>query len=184
MSLSIFRAAVFTTALFLPPLAAQAQEVFGTLDATLDGSARSWVLTGQDGDSQSFGLSIAIANMQSFTLWGKPEAESVSPDKDTLLLSFDVMSVGDQTVVLNASVIFLADGWASGWIGSEAEGDQVKVSLTTLEKTDTGLHIAGSFTATTGYAEPLAGATPDPSRPMQIDGSFNATLPEYALTEQ
>ncbi|MFZ1468821.1 MAG: hypothetical protein WAT09_07545 [Paracoccaceae bacterium] len=182
MSFSIFRNAAFAAAVSLVPTVSLAQDVFGTIDANIDGKERTWFLTSQDNTSQTFGLTIAIANLQSFSLWGQPTEQSLKAVDDSLLFTFDVMSVADQMIPLNASVMFLEDGWKSGWLANEA--DKISLSLTTLKKSDEGVFVEGNFNATAGYAEPLSSGEVDASRTKQITGSFSATLPLFVLKEQ
>jgi hypothetical protein len=181
-----FRNAVFAAALSLTPTLSFAQEVFGNITANLDGEERTWFLTAQDNESQSFGLSIAVANMQSFQLWGQPSEDSAQIFEDSLLFTFDIMSVAGQLIPLNAEVIFLADGWKSGWIAGESydEANDIVLSLTTLEKRDDGVFIEGSFEAAAHYREPLSSGEIDPSRTLQINGSFSAVFPAYILEKQ
>lgn len=182
MQFSIFPTAACAAAIVLVPNFSFAQEVFGTINASLDGVERTWFLTSNDNDSQSMGMTMAIANLQSFSLWGQPIAESVKTFDDTLLLSFEVMSVGEQLIPLNISLTYLADGWRSGWLSEDA--DKMVFSLTKLEKSDDGVFVEGSFAAAASYSEPLAGGEVDASRTMQINGSFSATLPPFIIAER
>ncbi len=182
MSHSVYSNTAFALAVSLTPTFCYAQDVFGTLNASLDGIERTWFLTTQDTESRSFGMTIAIANLQSFNLWGQPTDKTLDDIKDSLLLGFDVMSVGGNTIPLNVSLTYLADGWKSGWLANEA--DQIVFSLTTLEDVDEGLLVEGNFAAAASYSDALSSGQVDPSRKMQIDGSFSATLPNYLLKEQ
>ena len=186
MPFSPFRSSVLAAALSLAPMASFAQEVFGNITATLDGEERTWFLTAQDNESQSFGLSIAVANLQSFQLWGQPSEDSVNTFEDSLLFSFEVMSVADQLIPLNAGVMYLSDAWKSGWMASESEDEanDIFLSLTTFEERDDGFFVEGSFEAAAHYREPLAGGEFDPARTMQIIGSFSALLPPFILLEK
>ncbi len=179
---SMNRNAALALALSLMPTFCVAQDVFGTLNASLDGVERTWFLTSQDTESQSFGLKIAIANMQTFNLWGQSTDETLSEVKDSLLLGFDVMSVGGNTIPLNVSLTYLADGWKSGWVSNEA--DQIVFSLTTLEEKENGILVEGNFTTAANYSDALASGQVDPSRTMQINGSFSATLPKSLIKKQ
>jgi hypothetical protein len=181
MTFSILRTAVLGATIAMSPAVSFAQEVFGTIEASLDGEDRSWFLTTQDKESQSFGMTVAIANLQSFTLWGQTSAETVNEMKGSLLLGFDVATVGGNVIPLNVSVTYLADGWKSGWRADEESG--VVFTLTTLEERDGGVYVEGSFTSVAGYAEPLDGEEIDASRTMEINGSFKATLPPFVLSE-
>lgn len=182
MSFSKFRIPALAAALCVAPSLSFAQEVIGTITASLDGEERTWFLTLDDKESQSFGFSMAVANLQSFSLWGQPDAQSVKTLDDTLLFTFDIMTVADQVMPAGASVIYLEDGWQSGWLADDPE--KVSFSLTTLEKTDEGVVVAGSFDAATNYSKPLAGGEVDASRTMQITGTFTATLPTFMIEEQ
>jgi len=182
MSHFMFRDIALAAALFLAPTFCYAQDVFGTLTATIEGAERSWFLTSDGGQSQSHGLKIAVANMQSFSLWGQPTADTVAEAKDSLLLKFDIMAVGGTTMPLNVSLTYLADGWASGWLANE-EGQTV-FTLSTLEEVDGGLLVEGSFASTAYYSDNLVSGQVDPSQTMQIDGNFSATLPEALLQDQ
>jgi len=177
-----FRQSALAAALFFAPTFCAAQEVFGTLTATIEGTERSWFLTADGEQSQSHGLSIAVANMQSFGLWGQPTADTVAETKDSLLLKFDIMKVGSTTMPLNVSLTYLADGWTSGWLANE-EG-QTTFTLSTLEAVNGGVLMEGSFASTAYYSDNLVSSQVDPSQTMQIDGSFSATLPEALLQDQ
>ncbi|MDF1857040.1 hypothetical protein [Pseudooceanicola sp.] len=177
-----FRDIAITAALFFAPTLCVAQDVFGTLTATVEGTERSWFLTSDGEQSQSHGLTIAAANMQSFNLWGQPTADTVAEVKDSLLLKFDIMAVGSTTIPLNVSLTYLADGWASGWLANE-EG-QTDFTLSTLEEVDGGLFVEGSFASTAYYSDNLVSGQADPSQTMQIDGTFSATLPKALLQDQ
>lgn len=179
MPFSILRTAAVVAALSLAPAVCTAQEVFGTIKASLDGAERTWFLTAQDDESQSFVLKVAAVHLQSFSLWGVPDEQSVQVIDDSFLLTFDIMSVGDQMIVADASVIYLADGWSSGWIADEPE--QIAVSLKTLEKREDGVFVEGSFTATANFSAPLAGGEVDTSRPMAIEGAFTALMPPFSI---
>lgn len=181
MTFSILRSATFAAAISFAGTASFAQEVLGTIDASLDGVERTWFLTLEDTDSQTFGMTMSIANLQSFSLWGQPDAETVSTFDDTLLLSFDIMTVAEQVMVANVSVTYLVDGWTVGWMADEAEA--VEFTLTTLEQTDEGIVLVGSFEATANYSEQLSAREMDMSRVMQINGSFTATLPPFLIEE-
>lgn len=186
MPSSIFSRTVFAAVLCLAPTLTFAQEVFGTITASLDGEERTWFLTAEDQESQSFGLSIAVANLQQFSLWGQPSADSVQNFNESLLFNFQVMSVAGQLIPLNAEVMYLSDAWKSGWIAAESydEANDIVLSLTTLEKRDDGVFIEGSFEAAAHYREPLSSGEIDPSRTLQINGSFSAVFPAYILEKQ
>lgn len=182
MPRSLFRDAAFVMAISLTPTFCFAQDVFGNINANLDGVERTWFLTTQDNESQSFGMTMAIANLQSFSLWGQPSDKTVKSLDDTLLLSFDVMSVGGQLIPLNVSLTFLADGWKSGWLANEP--DKIVFTLTKLEKGGDGVRVEGNYAAKANYSEALSSGEVDPSRIMQINGSFSATLPNTILQER
>ncbi|WP_417258129.1 hypothetical protein [Celeribacter sp.] len=182
MSRSFFRKTAFALAISFTPALCVAQDVFGTLTATIDGAERTWFLTSDNGQSQSHGLTISVANMQSFNLWGQPTEDTIAETKDSLLLGFGVMTVGGNTIPLNASLTYLADGWASGWLANEEE--QTVLTLTTLEEVEGGLLVEGRFASTTHYSDNLVSSQVDPSQAKQIDGHFSATLPEALLKDQ
>lgn len=182
MTRSILRTATFAMAFFLTPALGFAQDVIGTLNASLDGTERTWFLTAQGDESQTLGLTIPVANLQSFSLWGLPSDKTVKSFDDTLLLQFDVMSVGGQVIPLNVSLTFLADGWKSGWLADEA--DKINFTLTKLEKDEDGVRLEGSYEATANYSEALSRGEVDASRTMQINGNFSAALPNTILQER
>jgi hypothetical protein len=185
MSFLIVRSATFAAAILFAPTASFAQETFGTITASINGEERTWFLTTQDNESQSFGLIFSSMNFQSFSLWGQPTDETVTSLKDTLLFSFDVMSVADQLMPLNAELIYLENGWTSGWNASKAsEPSTMDFSLTTFEKSDDGIFVEGTFEAATGFREPLSNGEIDPSRTLQMNGIFSATLPPYLFEEK
>ena len=177
-----FRKTALAAAICVAPTFCFAQEVFGTLNASLDGVERTWFLTTHETDSQSFGMTMAMANLQSFSLWGQPTDETVNEIEDSLLLSFDVMTVGDNIVPLNASLTYLADGWKSGWLSNEA--DQIALTLTKFEEQDDGFLVEGDFTAVANYSDALSSGQFDPSQTMQINGTFSASLPNFIIKTQ
>jgi hypothetical protein len=182
MSYFTLRDIALAAVLFSAPSYCYAQDVFGTLTATVEGAERRWFLTADGEQSQSQRLTIAVANLQSFSLWGQPTADTVSEAKDSLLLKFDIMAVGGNIMPLNVSLTYLADGWASGWLASEE--NQTVFTLSTLEEVDGGIFLEGSFASTAYYSDNLVSGQVDPSQTMQIDGRFSATLPEALLKNQ
>ena len=92
------------------------------------------------------------------------------------------MSVGGQTIPLNVSLTYLADGWKAGWLANEQGG--MAFSLNALEVGDTGVLVEGEFDATANYSEALAEGVVDASRTMRIDGGFSATLPAFLIEER
>ncbi len=182
MSFSSFRVAACVLAVALTPTVTFAQEVLGTIKASLDGVERTWFLTSEGDESQSFGLSIAMANLQSFNLWGQASAETVQEMKDSLLLGFDVMTVGEQMIPVNFTLTYLEDGWKSGWRAGEDE--HPVFSLTTLEKRDDSIFVEGNFAVVAGFDAPLTGPETDASRAMKIDGSFSVLLPPALLKKR
>lgn len=181
MSFSVYSKAAFVAAISFAPTFCFAQDVFGTLNASLGGTEQTWFLTTQGTESQSFGLTIAIANMQSFSLWGQQTDETVNKIEGSLLLSFDVMSVGDNIIPVNASLIYLVDGWKSGWMSNDA--NPIVFSLTTVEERDDGVFVEGSFEAVANYSDALSSGQVDPSQAMQINGGFSAVLPSFLMKE-
>jgi hypothetical protein len=179
---TLYRGTALAMAVSLMPTFSVAQDTFGTLTARLDGVERVWFLTASGEESQSFGMTIAAAQLKSFSLWGQPTAETLAEVKDSLLLGFSVMDVGGSKIPLNVSLTYLADGWKSGWMANE-EG-QVVFSLTTLDEVEEGLFVEGSFTTAAHYSDALASGQADPSQTMQIEGSFSATLPKALLKTQ
>jgi hypothetical protein len=185
MSLQIVRSAAFAAAILFAPTASFAQETFGTITASINGQARTWFLTTQDNESQSFGFMFSAANLQSFSLWGQPTDETVTSLKDTLLFTFDVMSVGDQLIPLETTLTYLENGWTSGWHASKSsEPATMDFSLTTFEKSDDGIFVEGTFEAATGFREPLSSGEIDLSRTLQMNGTFSATLPPFLFEEK
>lgn len=182
MPISIFRGIAVAAALCLAPTATFAQDVIGTINATLDGKERTWFLTMQDSESQSFGLTVTMANLQSFTLWGQATDQTVNSAEGSFLFTFEVMSVAGQMIPVNASVMYMSDGWKSGWYADRAENEEsIAFSLTTLKTDDAGVLVEGSFKAAAGFREPLSSGEIDPARSMQIDGNFTAMLPPSLL---
>lgn len=182
MAILTFRNVVFAVSLLITPGISFAQEVFGTITASFEGEERKWFLTSQDDGSQTLGVLVAVANLQSFTLSGQSSAETVAQINESLLLKFDVMTMGKQVIPLNVSLKYLADGWKSGWLADEDSG--IVFSLATLEKQGDGVYLEGSFSAVAEYSENLISGQTDAARTMQIDGSFNGLLPPYVLQER
>lgn len=182
MSFSFIRTLGFATVVAFAPTFLFAQEVFGTIEASLDDEPRIWFLTAKDNDSQSFGMTVAVANLQSFTLWGQATEENGKSVDDSLLLKFDVMSVGDQMIPINVSVTHFEDGWKTGWLANEESG--VVFSLIKLEKSEAGVFVEGSFDAAAGFSDSLASGQADAMRTMHITGRFSATLPASILQER
>lgn len=139
-------------------------ETLGTIAATWDGQDRTWFITSRDGESQSTHKSLSKLG-DVVGLWGNPGEDDLAATKDVLELTFTTMTGPQGKIGIGAEMRYLIQAYQDYWDASE-EG-QTKVTLTTYEKTDTALHIAGTFEARPAHA----GET------REVNGSFDVTFP-------
>ncbi|MGC9369090.1 MAG: hypothetical protein ACP5DX_06070 [Paracoccaceae bacterium] len=161
-------------ALFLVPAGATAQDLLGTIEATVDGQARTWYLTAQDGESQSDFAQI-MRGMNAVSLFGHPTDDSITAVKGALLIDFSLITLGGTPSVADATLQYLEDGYGGGYLATTDGATQV--SLDAVEVKDDTLHIEGHFAATAAYSDDIMRQTTDDSRTITLNGSFRATVP-------
>lgn len=157
------------------PLPALAQDTVGTITGTLNGEETTWYITYDGADSQSAYMTIVPPSSQ-VTLWGHAEEGSIMSLQDSLILDFFAIAQGGNLAANTLSLQHLDDGYSGGWIADDETGS-LSVTVTTLEPTDAGLTIAGSFEAEAVWSPNMMSRELDPSRTAQISGRFEATLP-------
>ncbi|PTW55685.1 hypothetical protein C8N35_1128 [Breoghania corrubedonensis] len=139
-------------------------DTLGTIKATWNGSKRTWFITSFNGQSQSSHTDAARV-VDSFNLWGNPQEGDVAATKNVVSLGFSVMTGPKGKQAIDASVYYLDSGLSDMWDASE--DGQTKVTLDVFDKTETTVHVTGSFHATPTKAGKF----------RQIDGIFDVTFP-------
>ena len=139
-------------------------DTLGTITATWDGEERTWFITSMDGESQSSHTDAARV-VDGFTLWGNPQESDLAATKGVVSLEFSVTAGPHGKQAIGSSLYYLDSGYSDMWDAS-ADG-QTEVTLETFDKTDTAVHVTGSFHATPAKA----GET------REIDGVFDVTFP-------
>lgn len=149
-------------------------EALGTISASIDGNAKTWFLTEQDGESQSGWARIMPGSLtgSNFTLWGNPEATQLAATRDALLVGA-VLMPGPGDVVAIPELKYLENGFSTYW--TSIEDDPAELIFTRIEEQDDVLSIAGTFTARL-YLGGSASETPDRSRMITVSGTLEAAI--------
>lgn len=166
--------ALSLAALMLLPGLATAQDLLGTISASVDGTEMSWYLTAEGGESQSGARATMGVPMVDISLWGNPAPDQLATLKGALVIDFKAVTTGGARA-MTPEIQYLEDGYAGAWIA--LTDDVVSVSLTSFDKTDSAVTLAGSFEATAAFTDDMATMQTDPTRTRVITGSFEATLP-------
>lgn len=138
-------------------------ESWGTITANWQGRAHTWFVTAQDGESQSSHDDSARV-VDVISLWGNPQETDLAATKDAVSLSFMVMKGPKGQQAQGGEFYYLVSGFADKWEAAEGATD---VALDVFEKSDTALHVKGTFRARPEKAGEAA----------EIDGAFDVTFP-------
>ncbi len=156
------RITVAFAAFVLAAGAAQA-DTLGTITANWQGGEQTWFVTSQDGESQSsHDDSAKVIDM--FTLWGNPQETDLAATKNAISLGFNVMRGPKGKEAHGTEFYYLLSGFSDKW---EAGEDATAVKLELFEKTDTAVHVKGTFQASPTREGETA----------EIDGVFDVTFP-------
>ncbi len=138
-------------------------DTLGTITANWQGGERTWFVTAKDGESQSsHDDSAKVVDM--FTLWGNPEEADLAATKNAISLGFNVMRGPKGKEAHGTEFYYLLSGFSDRW---EAGEEETKVKLDLFEKTDTAVHVKGTFRASPTREGETA----------KIDGVFDVTFP-------
>ena len=151
-----------------------AQEHLGTLEARHEDTFRTWFVTRDGAQSQSSWREMA-PGLIDVTLWGHATADSATSVNDALVLDFDVMTTSGSPVAVEPTLQYLSAGYGGGWLA--VDDTSITVLIDTFDVTDTGLAVAGTFTATLTYSTDVTRQILDPSQTQTMEGRFSATLP-------
>ncbi|MBC7155798.1 MAG: hypothetical protein H5U19_14585 [Rhodobacteraceae bacterium] len=138
-------------------------DTLGTITANWQGKEQTWFVTAKDGESQSsHDDSAKVIDM--FALWGNPRETDLAATSNTIVLSFYVMRGPRGKEAHGTDFYYLLSGFSDRW---EAGQEATEVSLELFDKTDTTVHVRGTFHAS-------------PKREVEtteIDGVFDVTFP-------
>ncbi len=138
-------------------------ETWGTITANWQGEEQTWFITAKDGESQSSHDDSAKV-IDGFTLWGNPRETDLAATGNTIVLSFYVMRGPRGKEAHGTDFYYLLSGFSDKW---EAGEEDTEVSLELFDKTDTTVHVRGTF-----EASPMReGET------TRVEGVFDVTFP-------
>lgn len=152
-----------------------AQEVLGTIEAREDDTFRSWFVTRDAGQSQSRWQQ-PVPGLVDVSLWGHAADDSTTSVEGALILDFDVMTSSGTPVVIEPTLQYLTEGYGGGWLA--LDDSSLSVTLESFDASETGLSVAGTFSATLTYSTDPMKQTLDPSRTQTMEGRFSAVLPK------
>lgn len=98
------------------------------------------------------------------SLWGNPQETDLAATKDAVSLGFMVLKGPKGQQAQGGEFYYLVSGFAEKWEAAEGATD---VALDVFEKSDTALHVKGTFRARPEKAGEAA----------EIDGAFDVTFP-------
>ncbi|WP_116134670.1 hypothetical protein [Tropicimonas sp. IMCC34043] len=145
-------------------LSAASAETLGTIEATWDGADRTWFITSGNGESQS-SVDTTAGVMDSVTLWGNPAETDLAATRDVVELSFVTMRGPTGKIATSGEMRYLLNAYQDFWDASE-EG-RTEVTLTAYDRSDTALHLAGTFEAKADHA----------GESRDVSGRFDVTFP-------
>lgn len=162
-------------ALFIPMASPiLAQEVLGTFEARQDDTFRTWFMTRDGAQSQS-GWQQIVPGYVDVSLWGHATDDTATSVNEALILDFGVMTSAGAPVVMEPTLQYLSAGYGGGWLA--LDDTSLSVAIETFDVSDTGLTVAGTFTATLTYSTDVMRQTLDPSQTQIMEGRFSAVLP-------
>jgi hypothetical protein len=138
-------------------------DTLGTITANWQGEEQTWFVTAKDGESQSSHDDSAKV-IDSFTLWGNPQETDLAATKNAISLRFYVMRGPKGKEARGTDFYYLLSGFSDKW---EAGEEDTEVKLELFDKTDTAVHVRGTFEA----SPKREGET------TEIDGVFDVTFP-------
>ncbi|MGB2942433.1 MAG: hypothetical protein WBB04_04080 [Candidatus Macondimonas sp.] len=138
-------------------------DTLGTITANWQGKKQTWFVTVKDGESQSsHDDSAKVIDM--FTLWGNPQETDLVATKNAISLRFYVMRGPKGKEAHGTEFYYLLSGFSDKW---EAGEEETEVKLEQFDKTDTTVHVRGTFQASPTRKGETA----------EIDGVFDVTFP-------
>lgn len=149
-------------------------DVTGQIVGRVEDTVRTWFLT-RDGDQSQSGWTQPVAGLIDVSLWGHDSDNTTSSIKQAMLLDFKVMTAHGSPKVVSATLQFLSEGYQGAWMAIEDQ--DITVTVETIELSDAGLNLNGSFRANTTYSSNPMKLVMVPERTQVIEGRFEATLP-------
>lgn len=138
-------------------------DTLGTITANWQGEEQTWFITAKDGESQSSHDDSAKV-IDTFTLWGNPQETDLAATKNSISLGFNVMRGPKGKEAHGTEFYYLLSGFSDKW---EADAEETEVKLESFDKTDTAVHVSGTFRASPTREGKTA----------EIDGVFDVTFP-------
>ncbi|MFP4240142.1 MAG: hypothetical protein ACLFRZ_12650 [Rhodosalinus sp.] len=163
---AIFHALAVAFCLAGGAMQAEAQEVIGEVNATLDGTERQWQTLQSTESDISFNTGIRETGpITEIGIQGFEEGGSFN--REVIVINWFVMDEGEP---MDASVMYVPERMSQSWMSPE--GEQV-VNVEAFDGESASGTLKGRLCYKDGFAAP-----PDPDRCMEIDGTFETRLPE------
>jgi len=150
---------------------AYAQEVTGTIVASIDGDERTWFTTTDEGRSQSDWS--GDLNFADISLWGHPVEDTISAIHDSLLIGFQLVKSADGYTLWTIEISFLEDGYDG--IYRVVDDADAALTVEAVELDGDQLSLSGSFSATLYYTTDH-GREVDMSNSVFVEGNFDTAL--------
>lgn len=144
---------------------AAAQEITGTVTATIDGEERTWFGTAEDGMSQSDWS--GDERYASVSIFAHPGPDTTLQARDALMIGFEMMASADAREVSLPEIVWMIGGMSDAYVADEDTGATIDLDSVTVE--DDTLRISGSF------AGEMVRST-DKGDTRAIEGRFEAVL--------
>lgn len=146
-----------------------AQDVTGSITATLTGEERVWFITAMKDKSSSHWSE--MGPLTNVNIWGHATDDSIMGSKDALIIQFSLMN--GEVFPDTLSVMFSDSSVPGNYYASDA--DMTGLNLSRIKDNDGQLTLNGAFSATMAYAESY-GAPPDRENTRHVQGTFEVTL--------
>lgn len=149
----------------LIPGGALAQDVIGSITATLDGEPRTWQTLQGSGDASYNTYFESFGAFQSASVTGYVEGGSFNRDVLQIVVGF----MDGDTTPLETTVLFVPERMSRMWANIDGE------PILTIDSFDGG-QIAGSLSGRLCFKDGMM-AEPDPETCQTIEGTFDTVLP-------
>lgn len=153
-------------ACLLIPIGAVAQDVIGSIAATLDGEARTWQTLDGSGSDTSYNTYLDdFGGFQSASITGYVEGAPFNRDVLQIVVGF----MGGDSTPIETTVLFVPERMSQMWANIDGE------PILTIDSFD-GTQIAGSLSGRLCFKDGMM-AEPDPETCQTIEGTFDTVLP-------
>lgn len=165
------RSIILGLTILMSPVFAAAQEVTGTIAATLNGEERTWFITETPQMSQSdwkdFGYQASVS------LLGHSTDNTVTSSHQALMVKFEYWGSDGAYTISAPEVVYLSQGMMKAHVGRQEDG--VQINITSAEVNGDRLKIEGTISGDLIFTEVMM-RKKDPNDVLSVEGSFSADL--------